>query len=60
MFIFRGEFEAENLLPDIHLLPLSVYFLDKRRHHGAILHEVVGACVFLEVFIYLIETVEAT
>ena len=59
MFIFGGQSDAHNLFPYIHLLPLSVYFLDKRGHHGALLHELITARVVLEVVVELVESVEA-
>jgi hypothetical protein len=59
MLIFWRKFGAENLLPNIDMLPLPVYLLDKWGHHGAVLHEVVGARVLLEVVVDLVEAVDA-
>ena len=41
------------------MLPLPVYLLDKWGHHGAVLHEVVGARVLLEVVVDLLQLVVA-
>jgi hypothetical protein len=59
MFIFWRKFDAENLFPNIDLFPLPVYLFDKWGHHGAVFHEVVGARELLEVFVDLVEAVDA-
>ena len=59
MFIFWREFDPEYLFPNIDLLPLSVYLFDEWGHHGAVLHEVIGARVLLEVVVDLVESVDA-
>jgi hypothetical protein len=59
MFILWRKFDPEHLFPNIDLLPLPVYLFDEWGNHGAVLHEVVGARVLLEVVVDLVEAVDA-
>jgi len=59
MLILWRQSYSKHLLLDINLLAFFVDLLDKRRDKRAILYELIGAGVLLEVLIDLLEPVVA-